>query len=54
MNKRTWFTLWIMALVILLILGGMLVYTGLSDYLNGVRLPHHSKNLAQSIFAMLC
>lgn len=53
MKKSAWFVLWIIALVLLLILGGVLICSGLSDYINGVKLPYHSKNLAQSIYAML-
>ena len=54
MNKKLWFCLWIAALLLLAALGGVLIYTGLSDYMNGTRLPYHSKNLAQSIRALLC
>ena len=54
MNKSVWFALWIAAMVLLMALGGVLILNGLTDYLNGTQLPHHSKNLAQSIFAMLC
>lgn len=54
MNKKLWFCLWIAALLLLAALGGVLIYTGLSDYMNGTRLPYHSKNLAQSIRTLLC
>lgn len=53
MKKSLWFALWILALLLVLVLGGLLVYTGLSDYMNGVKLPYHSKNLAESIRGML-
>lgn len=54
MKKSGWFILWIVVLLALVVLGGVLVCTGLSDYLNGTQLPHHSKNLAQSILWVLC
>lgn len=54
MSKKIWFALWIAVMLILMALGGVLIVTGLSDYLNGTQLPYHSKNLAQSIRWMLC
>ena len=54
MKKSGWFVLWIVMLLALIALGGVMVYTGLSDYLNSTQLPHHSKNLAQSIRLVLC
>lgn len=54
MKKSAWFTLWILAMLALVVLGGILIYTGLSDYVNGTQLPYHSKNLAQSIRWLLC
>lgn len=54
MKKSVWFALWIAAMVVLMALGGVLIFNGLSDYLNGTQLPYHSKNLAQSIRWMFC
>lgn len=54
MSKSKGFILWIAALIMLLVLGGVLMYTGLSDYMNGTRLPHHGEKLAQGICRMLC
>ncbi|MBR5232217.1 MAG: hypothetical protein IKW00_08235 [Clostridia bacterium] len=54
MKKKSPFILWMILLAALLIAGGILIYTGLANYLNGTRLPHHSKQLAQSIALMLC
>jgi len=53
-KKSKWFVLWLLVLVALLVLGGVIIYTGLSDYLNGTRLPHHGKQLAQGIRRVLC
>lgn len=49
MRKSKGFILWIAILALLLMLGGVLIYQGLSDYMNGTWLPHHSEKLAQSI-----
>lgn len=54
MKTNKWFILWIVALLAVAVLGGLLIYTGLTDYVNGVRLPHHSEKLAQGIRSMLC
>lgn len=54
MSKSKGFILWIAVLAVLLVLGGVLIYTGLSDYMNGTRLPHHGEKLAQGICRMLC
>lgn len=53
MKKSKGFVLWIAVLALLLMLGGVLIYQGLSDYMNGTRLPHHSESLAQSILWLL-
>ena len=53
MKKKLPFILWMILLAVILAVGGLLIYTGLVNYLNGTRLPHHSKQLAQSI-GLLC
>lgn len=54
MKKSRGFIVWIIALLLLLLLGGVLIYTGLSDYMNGTRLPHHGEKQALSILRTLC
>ena len=54
MKKKLPFILWMIVLAALLIVGGLLICSGLTNYLNGTRLPHHSENLAQSIGLLLC
>ena len=53
MNKKLPFILWMILLAALLLTGGILLWIGIQNYLNGTRLPHHSKQLAQSIALLL-
>ncbi len=54
MKKSKGFILWIIVLSLLLLLGGALIYEGLTDYMNGTRLPHHGEKQAQGIHWVLC
>ena len=54
MKNKKLFILWILVLSVLLIAGAALLCMGIGNYLNGTMLPHHSKNLAQSVKLLLC